>query len=110
MFSQLSLAASVGNYSNAQTAAGSTQADAAPIIASHVQVASVGSGAGIILRPLPANHAYVVTNGDAANALSVYPPVGGKFNNAAANLPLVVPAGQSAWAMAQDNLNFTVVL
>lgn len=79
---------------NVLAAAGTTQADAAALNADMVMVTS-GTG-GVILPALDVGQEVVVCNGVSTLDLNVYPLVGGKINNATANLPLVLPANRSA--------------
>lgn len=95
MTSPLSLASAVGVGNAAQTAAGTTSATAAELVADHVWVASVSAGAGV--RAKPADSGLVtVTNADATNALKVYPPSGASLNGLASDLPLLLPPQRSA--------------
>lgn len=87
----------------AQTAAGTTQANAYAIVSDLTVFSTVASGSG---ARLPAANAasltaqagdiYVVVNGQATNALLVYPPVGGNFSAVAVNTAVSVPAGKTA--------------
>jgi hypothetical protein len=86
----------IGTASDVQTTAGSTQADAALLVADHAYVPVVGAGEGIILDPMVPGDEFTVVNGDAAESLSVYPPVGSAFNGAATNAALVLPANSAA--------------
>ena len=85
-----------GDQSTAQTAAGTTQGDAATMVADFVSVATVGDGSGVILRASTPREIKVVCNAASANTLLVYPPSGGTINGATANLPLSLPAKHSA--------------
>lgn len=86
-----------------QTAAGTTQANAYAITSDFVVFGTVASGSGARLPATnPASMSalagdiYVVVNGQATNALLVYPPVGGNFSAVAVNTAVSVPAGKTA--------------
>jgi hypothetical protein len=86
----------LGDVSDAQTAAGSSQSDASIMVADHVQVASLTEGQGIILRAGNTNDMRSVANCDSADTLLVYPPSGASFNGASANAAIDVPARTAA--------------
>jgi len=73
-----------GTVASGLTAAGSTQATALALGADTNDFTTVGSGTGAILPPMSAGDEVFVFNGG-ANALLVYPPVGGTINALAAN-------------------------
>lgn len=87
----------------AQTAAGTTQANAYAVTNDFIVFTTVGAGTG---ARLPAQNAismtaiagdiYRMANAQATNALLVYPAVGGNFVGLAANASVSVPAGKSA--------------
>ncbi|HTI82973.1 MAG TPA: hypothetical protein VL614_21165 [Acetobacteraceae bacterium] len=86
-----------------QTAAGTTQANAYAIVSDFTVFGTVASGSGARLPPANAasltaqqGDIYVVVNGQATNALLVYPPVGGNFAAVAVNTAVSVPAGKTA--------------
>lgn len=81
----------------AATAAGTTQATAAAITSDITVYTTVAASAGAILPAASAAGAddfFVVNAG--ANALSLYPPTGGKINAGATNAAVSVPVGKSA--------------
>lgn len=87
----------------AQTAAGTTQANAYAITSDFTVFSTVASGSGARLPAASApslaaqaGDIYVVVNGQATNALLVYPPVGGNFSAVAVNTAVSVPAGRTA--------------
>lgn len=96
MTSPISLATAVGIGNAAQTAAGTTQATATALLADHVSVPSVASGAGVILNPANGGEVFSVANGDATDPLLIYPPVGSSFNGTTVNTALTLPAGRAA--------------
>lgn len=86
-----------------QTAAGTTQANAYAITSDFTVFSTVASGSGARLPAASApsltaqaGDIYVVVNGQATNALLVYPPVGGNFSAVAVNTAVSVPAGKTA--------------
>jgi hypothetical protein len=85
----------IGDVFAGQTVAGSAQADAAPMRADHVQVASASAGQGVIVRPGNSSDLRSVANASSVN-IYVYPPVGTSFNGAAANAPVDLPAKSAA--------------
>lgn len=66
------------------SAAGTTQATATLLIGGLSTVTTVASGSGVVLSPNVTSALQMVFNGG-ANPLTVYPPVGYKINNLAAN-------------------------
>lgn len=76
----------VGTVANNLTATGSTQGTALPLPATINRFTTVAASAGTIL-PLMNPGDYVSIYNAGANALSVYPPVGGTINQASANTP-----------------------
>jgi len=97
MTSPLSLRTAVGTATDSQTSSGTTQATAATLLADHAVVESVASGAGVILKPAHGGEAFSVANGDASDALLIYPPSGASFNGAAADTPLTLPPQRAAY-------------
>lgn len=95
-------------YSGAQTSAGSTQATAAPLISDHVGCLTVGAGEGVIIPAASADDEFIVINGSSTQDLRVYPPVGGKLNNAAANLHMSIAPNRACRFICHASLNFTV--
>ncbi len=92
------------------TAAGASQATALLIPGGVTQFATVGTGTGGILpAPGGVGQLLVVTN-NGANALLVYPPVGGKINNGTVNVGLSVAAGKSAIFFSQSTLDYAAVV
>jgi hypothetical protein len=77
--------------STALTATGSTQATALSLISNFSIFGTVAASTGALLA---AREGIVVNGG--ANALTLYPPVGGNINGGATNAGVSVPAGKSA--------------
>lgn len=79
------------------TATGTTSTTAATVTADHVMVDTVTTtNRGVILRAMDAGQEAWISNGDDTEALYVYPPSGGKFNNKTADLHVLIPSGKSA--------------
>ena len=95
-----------GVYST-QAAAGTTQATAAALVADRVMVTTVtqGSAECVILSAVNLGDKQIICNGSTVNNLYIYPQVGGKINNAAANAYLELPPNRSANFEAVDALN-----
>lgn len=72
------------------SAAGTVQGTATLLIAGLNQVTTVASGAGVVLFPANEGCLQVVFNGG-ANALKVYPPLGGAINQLAVNSAHILP-------------------
>jgi len=85
-------------YYTTQAAAGTTQATAATMAADRVMVTTVtqGSAECVILPALNLGDRTIVINGSTTNNLYIYPQVGGKINNAAANAYLELPPNTAA--------------
>lgn len=78
------------------TAAGTTQGDAFEITKQTTVFGTVALNSGAVLPDAgDVGEAFLVHNGG-ANALSVYPPSGGKINAAATDAALSVAVGKSA--------------
>jgi len=102
----------------ALTAAGTTQANAAPIRHEYVEFSSVAAGAGARLPTsleigglTPGDQIVVANTG--ANPLLLYPAVGGKIGTLAVNASLSIPAGKAVMlfsAISGGGLNWTSAL
>lgn len=86
-----------GTFSPAVAAAGTTQATATTLPADHCMVTTVAASSGVILNPANGGSIQTVANGQATNALNVYPPVGSAINGYTVNLPLVLPPNRGAF-------------
>jgi hypothetical protein len=93
-----------GDMQNLASAAGATQATATALTADLTILTTVGAGTGVVLRGVPGRQ--IVLNGQAVNALLVYPPVGGFINVAAVNVGFSVPLSKSAEFMSADGITF----
>jgi uncharacterized membrane protein YgdD (TMEM256/DUF423 family) len=104
------LAAAInGTGQMSQTALGTNQATAFALTASQTEFTTVASGTGAILPAVGGR----VNAGDllavynkGANALLVYPPVGGAIMLSAANAGVSVPSGKSALFGARGDGNY----
>jgi len=81
------------------TAAGTTQPTAQAVYGDNVQVTTCAAGAGIILSTnsafAPGDDVFITNQG--ANALLVYPPVGGQINNLAVNAGFSIASTKSTF-------------
>ena len=100
------MASSLRNYTSTQTAAGTTQATAAALIADAVMIVSLDAGAGVILPAANFNDERLVANGDTDAELFVYPPSGGKINNFTQDRAVAVAPGRAARFVCVNNLNW----
>lgn len=82
--SAVQAAAIAGTVANTQTATGSTQATALALPADITRFTTVAASTGTILPAMNPGDYVEIYNGG-ANALSVYPPVGGAINAIATN-------------------------
>jgi len=85
-----------GDLQTGVTAAGTTQSTAAAVYGDNVVVTSCAAGAGVILSTnasFAAGDDVFMTN-QGANALTVYPPVGGQINALGANVGFSIAAGK----------------
>lgn len=81
------------------TAAGNSQATAKAITGDVIVLTTVAASTGVILPAssdeiVPSDRMLVANYG--ANALAIYPPVGGKINNGAANAAISLAANKVA--------------
>lgn len=99
-----------GNVANSLTAAGTTQGTALLVTEELNVFTTVASSTGAILRSDlgPGDEQEVANYG--ANALTVYPPVGGKIQNGSLNAGFSVGTNKTARFRSIDGLNFTAVL
>lgn len=102
--------ATVGTVSNNISAAGTTQATATALDLNDYQIVTVvAASSGVILpATLSAGDEIAVANYDASggDALSVYPPVGGKINNGTLNAAVSITANKNGTFVCIDSLNF----
>jgi len=80
------------------TATGSVQGDARGLTASVSQIATAAAGTGVVLPGQPQVAAPITVINSGANAVLLYPPLGGKINALAVNAAYSLPAGSIAIA------------
>lgn len=85
----------VSQVATGLTSTGTTQATALTIQADANFVSTVASGTGVILYNGMIGDSCFVFNDNGANALTVYPPTGGKVNNLATNAGFLLAANTS---------------
>lgn len=83
-FSAVQAQAVEGTVANTLTATGTTQATALALAADINRFTTVGANSGAILPAMNGGDRITVFNGG-ANALSLYPPVGGQINAVGTN-------------------------
>lgn len=83
------------------TATGTTQADAYILRACNTRFDTVAASTGAVLPIGAPSDDYAVTN-FGANTLNVYPPLGGKINNGAANAAVTIAANGMAYFLCVD--------
>lgn len=106
-----------GGVANTQTALGTNQATAGTPASDNVVFTSVPSGTGVRLfggtnsqPPISPGDTFNIVNYDAANALLIYPPVGGKLNNGTTNASVSLAITKSAMCTSIDGLNYSVAI
>ena len=75
------------------SAAGATQGTATALLSDVNNVTTVAAGSGVILTTTAVG-SYITVLNSGANALLVYPPVGGTIDGQATNTPISVPVSQ----------------
>jgi predicted enzyme related to lactoylglutathione lyase len=103
--SGLATQAIMGTTLLGQTATGTNQATAFFLSDDTTVFTTVGSGTGALLPSGVANDSYWVYN-NGANALAVYPPVGGAVNYGTVNAAFSVDAGEFAEFRSIDGANY----
>lgn len=96
-----------GDMKTGLTAAGTTQATALALTADLNKIGTAAASSGVKLRKT--GGVQVVYNGG-ANAVAVYPPVGGTINSGAANAAFSVAATKSAQFYSADGVTFIATL
>jgi len=104
----LAAQAIAGTVNDGLTAAGTTQATALLISGDLNVFSTVASGAGCILPVGGENDTYSIIN-DGANALLIYPPVGGTINGGAVNASASLAAGSAIQINFQSSLVSRVI-
>ena len=75
------------------SAAGATQGTATALLSDVNNVTTVAAGSGVILTTTAVG-SYITVLNSGANALLVYPPVGGTIDGQATNTPISIPVSQ----------------
>lgn len=94
-----------GRVLDNQTATGTTQANALLVTASHVVVTTTAAGTGVRL-PAPEAGAQMTVKNLGANALLVYPAVGGKINALATNAGFSIAADGQARFVGRNGVDW----
>ncbi len=76
-------------------ATGTVQADALALVDGWNEIATVAAGTGVVIPDLGTGIASQVWNNDAADALLIYPPVGGQIDALGVNNPYSLPFAKS---------------
>lgn len=98
-----------GTVAKAQTSVGTTQATALKIGSDHTQFTTVAASSGAVLPAPNAGEWRSVFNGG-ANALTVYPNVGGTINGGSVNAGVSVAAGKGALFIPLDGLTWFAII
>ena len=96
-----------GDFATGLTATGSTQATAYPLTTDTNAFSTVAASTGAQLRAIPGRQ--IILNAG-ANALSVYPPLGGNINALAANAAFSQTAGKAAEYFSADGVFFIALM
>lgn len=105
-FSGQATSAIVGSVAQTFTAAGTTQATATAIAAVTTFITTATEGQGAIL-PASMNSGDQATVGNATTvSVYVYPPTGGKINNATANIPMMIAPSTAVTFVCVDGTNW----
>lgn len=83
-----------GSQALAIVAAGTTQADAAPLGSTVNQIVTAAANSGVLLQPTPNVVQPIVVANMGAHTLKVYPQPAGQINALGTNNPFSVPAGR----------------
>jgi len=89
----------ISSVATALTAAGTTQATALAITADANFVSTVASGSGVQIYNGVIGDSVFIMNDGGANALTVYPPTGSKFNNLSTNAGFSLAANTPVWCL-----------
>ena len=98
-----------GTFAAAASAAGTTKDDATQLVADATLVTTVGANSGVKLPDIEIGDAAWVGNGQASNALKVYPPASGKINNLGADVAASVAASKGGFFLRIDGTNWIAV-
>jgi len=89
----------VSSVATGITAAGTTQGTAQLVSADVNFISTVAAGSGVILyNGMIGDSVFIMNDGD-PDALTVYPPVGSKFNNLATNAGFTLAMNTPVWCI-----------
>lgn len=88
-------------------ALGTTQATALPLVEDICVVGTTALGTGVVAPQLD-NHESIMVANHGANALLLYPPVGGTMNGAAINVAITIPSFKNVLVTGIGGLNSIV--
>ena len=88
------------------TSAGTGQADALQLNLDWNEVLTVAAGSGVMLLPLQPGQEQRVFNGDSADSVKVYPPVGWCIDALGTNAPYTLAKGKTQIFGCWENLQF----
>lgn len=100
----------ISSVATAISAAGTTQATATAISADMNLVSTVGASSGVQIYNGVIGDSLFIFNDAGANALNVYPPTSGKFNNIATNSPIVLAANTLLWCIKVTSTRWLAIL
>lgn len=100
----------VSSVATALTAAGTTQTTALSITADANFVSTVGASSGVILYNGMIGDSVFVVNDGGANPLTVYPPVGSKFNSLSTNTGFSLAANTPVWCIKITSTRWFAIL
>ena len=89
----------ISSVATGLTATGTTQGTALAVTSDVNFVSTVAASSGVILYNGMIGDSVFIVNDGGANALTVYPPVGSKFNALATNTGFTLPANTPVWCM-----------
>ena len=89
----------VAAVATALTSTGTTQGTALSVTSDVNFVSTVAASSGVILYNGMIGDSVFIVNDGGANALTVYPPVGSKFNALATNTGFTLPANTPVWCL-----------
>ena len=104
-----SKAVHVGTVNEAVSAAGTTTADATALVADSNVVTTAAASTGVRLPDAEVGTSIIIVNGQASNALKVYPHSGGKVNNLSADAGGTIGASKSGIAVRLSSTHWALV-
>jgi hypothetical protein len=98
-----------GTAATGLTATGATQATALPLVDDVNRITTTALSTGVIVPAMQAGDNVCIAN-HGANALLVYPPLGGTIGNGATNAGVSVPLNKSADVHCIDPLTYSIIV